>query len=260
MTEDGEAFPSPARDAAVLGDLVARERRAPGTALRAFPPDGPDRTYSYRDLATIAWKAGNFLRYLGVRGAREAADPDDSGRVVEVAPDPLPEPVATVLGAALLGAVVRLDPRGDGAARATVVHADDQGAFDPPPGTKLAVYGGEPARPGVEHWETAVWSENPRVHPATVEPGDAAILAGSRYAHRDLLGAARGVVDSLSLAAGDRVAVRASLADPRAVVAGVLAPLLAGGTVVLPDEEARGTVAVGGGPEPRALALDDVEL
>jgi hypothetical protein len=258
MTEDG--YPVPARDADVLGDLVARERRTAGPALRAFPADGPDRTYSYRDLCTTAWKAGNFLRYLGVRGARETTGADDPGRVVAVAPDPLPEPVATFLGAALLGAVTRFEPRDDGSARATVVHAADEGSYDPPPGSKLAVYGGEPSRADVAHWEGQVWSENPRVHPAAVEPDDAALLVDDRHAHDDLLAAGRDVADRLSLAAGDRVSVRATLADPRTVVAGVLAPLLAGATVVLPDEAARGDVALGEGPEPTTLSPDDVAL
>ena len=56
------------------------------------------------------------------------------------------------------------------------------------------------------------------------------------------------------------VALRASLADPRAVVAGVLAPLLAGGTVVLPGAEAAAPVAVSDDPVPeeRRIALGSV--
>jgi len=53
------------------------------------------------------------------------------------------------------------------------------------------------------------------------------------------------------------VAVRASLADPGAVVAGLVAPLVAGVTVLLPgDTDATGTHAVASGatvPEPERI-------
>lgn len=64
----------------VIGDLMARDRRSDRLALRV---DGPGRTYTYHDLITTSYKAGNVLRYLGVRkGARVAVDPA-----------PLPEPL-----------------------------------------------------------------------------------------------------------------------------------------------------------------------
>ena len=42
--------PSPVAGATTVGDLLARERRAEGLALRALTDDGLDRTYSYREL------------------------------------------------------------------------------------------------------------------------------------------------------------------------------------------------------------------
>jgi acyl-CoA synthetase (AMP-forming)/AMP-acid ligase II len=252
--------PSPVEDPALVGDLVARERRTGHTALRALV-DGLDRTYSYRDLCTTSYKAGNFLRALGVRGA---TGPNDDRGTVAVTPDPAPEPVLTFLGAAQLGAVTRFEPRSDGDARVTVVHAADESAYDPPAGSKLAVYGDPPERPTTDHWEGQVWSENPAVQPATVDPSAPALVGageGARaHSHRDLLAAASAVADRLLLSPDAAVAVRASLADPRTVVAGVLAPLLVGATAVFPDETERGDVAVGGGPEPTTLALSDVPL
>lgn len=119
----------------VIGDLMARDRRSDRLALRV---DGPGRTYTYHDLITTSYKAGNVLRYLGVRkGARVAVDPA-----------PLPEPLLTFLGAAQLGAVTAFDPAVE--ARATVVPVDSEEAFeDLPPGQKLveaalAVGGGVP--------------------------------------------------------------------------------------------------------------------
>lgn len=284
MADEG---PPPARDARVVGDLTDRERRAPGPAVRSFA-GGSERTVSYRDCVTTAARAGNFLRHLGVRGGRTAGDgPDDraargngegngadgdddgdgddgdgerSPRTVAVAPDPAPEPILTLLGAAAIGAVVRFGADAT-RARALLVHVDDEGRCDPPPGTRLAVYGGEPSRPGTAHWEAEVWSENPAVPPAGVEPDDPALAtgAGRRYTHADLLSAARTAADRLGLGPGDAAALRAPLSDPRAVAAGVLAPLLVGGVVVLPDGgERRADVAVGRGPEPGAVPLADL--
>jgi hypothetical protein len=248
------AHPAPATDARTVGDLLARERRTAGLGLRALTTAGLDRTYSYRDLLTTAWKAGNFLRHLGVRGVGEA--PEARVSTVEVAPDPLPEPVLTFLGAAGLGARTTFAPRAAGDARVTVVHAGDAGRHDPPPGSTLAVYGDAPDDPSVEHWEQEVWSENPRAHPARVDPGDAVLVAdGTSHDHAAVLAAARSVVDDAGLAPGDRVAVRAGLADPRVVAAGVVAPLAAGATAVFPDDETRGEYVVGEGPEPTRLSL-----
>lgn len=260
MTDDvAGLFPAPAADATLLGDLVGRSRRTDAPALRALPLD---RGYSYRDLSVTAAKAGNFLRHLGIRGAAEVEDPRDPGRTVEVAPDPRPEPVATLFGAAGLGAAARLDPVADGTARVTVVGSDRLPVIGSPPGAKLVVYGDAPDDPAVEHWESSVWSENPYPQPARVEPEDDALVAAGRYGHTVVLAAARAVRSELGLAPGDAVAVRDELSDPRVVVAGVVAPLLAGGTVVFPDGSRApvGVASVGDGPEPASVDPGDVPL
>jgi hypothetical protein len=227
-------------DVDVLGDLVARDRRDDSVALRV---PGVGRRYSYRDFCTSSYKAGNVLRYLGVR----------RGSGVAVAAERLPEPVLAFLGAAQLGAVTRFDPRADGV-RVVLVPVEREAAFELPPESKLAVYGGSPTDPAVTHWEQEVWSENPAIHPAGVAPSDPALAAGDRtFTHGDLLAAARDVVTDAGLTADDAVAIRGSLSDP-GVVAGLLAPLVAGGTVVFPDEEATCDVGVGVGvPESRAV-------
>ncbi|MFB6301804.1 MAG: acetyl-CoA synthetase [Haloferacaceae archaeon] len=258
--------PLPARDARVLGDLVARERRAARPAIRSYT-GARERTVSYRDCVTTAAKAGNLLRHLGVRGGDAVDGTGEVGagtggrspRLVAIAPDPVPEPILAFLGAATVGGVARFDPRATDA-RALVVSAADEDRYEPSPGTNVVVYGGEPADPGTAHWESDVWSENPAVPPAGVDPPDPVLGADRTYTHAELLAAARTAVDRLDVAPGDAIAVRASLADPRAVVAGVLAPLLAGGVVVLPDDEPRAGAGVGEGPEPRTAVLDDVSL
>ncbi|WP_416839772.1 acetyl-CoA synthetase [Haloferax sp. DFSO52] len=230
----------------VIGDLMARDRRSDSLALQV---DGPGRTYTYYDFITTSYKAGNVLRYLGVRkGARVAVEP--------VA---LPEPILTFVGAAQLGAQTVFDPTAD--ARAVLVDVARESEFDLPPGRKLAVYNGPPDSPSTTHWEKEVWSENPAVHPEIVEPGDVALVAdGHEYTHGDLLTAAQQVVSEYGLDADDTVVIRSSLSHPGTVVAGILAPLLAGGTIRVPDGDAPidDAVAVGDSvPEARSISPDD---
>jgi hypothetical protein len=234
----------------VLGDLVARDRRDRLGAATALSAPAVDRSYTWRDFCTNSYKAGNVLRFLGVR----------AGARVEVADEPVPEPVLAFLGAAQLGAVTRFEPRGDGEARAVLVPVDREPDVDAPPGTKLAIYGGSPTTPSTTHWEQELWSENPQVHPADVDPGDPALVAdGATYSHAALLDAAGAVVDRLGLSADDAVAVRGSLADPGVVAAGLVAPLLAGGCAVVGADEGPYDAAVGvDGPESRAVVPEDV--
>ncbi|MFB6106054.1 MAG: AMP-binding protein [Halobacteriaceae archaeon] len=228
------------RDASVLGDVVARDRRSDRPALRA--PGDPDRAYDYRRLATTAWKTGNHLRYLGVR----------AGSRVGVPAARHPEPVLVLLGAALVGAVVRLDPPRSFDGRAVVAPTDRVRRFDLPPGSRRVGYGAASDDPSVVHFERDVWRENPTEPPESVAPDDPVVAtAATERTHADLLAAAAGV--AADLRTDDVVAVREPLGDPDVLAAGLVAPLLAGAAVLFPDGEAVGTVAVtrGRAPEDR---------
>ncbi|KAB1188378.1 MULTISPECIES: AMP-binding protein [Haloferax] len=230
----------------VIGDLMARDRRSDQLALQV---DGPGRTYTYYDLITTSYKAGNVLRYLGV----------GKGASVAIEPVALPEPILTFLGAAQLGAVTVFDPTAD--ARAVLVDVARESEFDLPPGRKLAVYNGPPSSPSTTHWEKEVWSENPAVHPEIVDTDDVALVAdGSEYTHGELLDAAREVVDEYGLGPDDTVAVRSSLSHPGTLAAGILAPLLAGGTIRVTDgdDPVEAALAVGdGAPESPSISPDN---
>ncbi|WP_435195644.1 hypothetical protein [Natronomonas sp. EA1] len=221
----------------VLGDLVARARRSDAPALRAG-----DHEFDYRRFCTTTWKVGNLMRhYLGVRAG------------VEVAIDPAParQAVLSFYGAALLGAPVRFthDP---GEARAYVGPTSDLPEVGP--ATKLLAYGETPDDPSVTYFEREVWSENPTEPTERIAPDDPLLRAVERtVSHGEALAAARAVVSEYGLASDTRVALRAPLTSPGAVVAGLVAPVLAGGTVLLPGEGQRGDFAVGDGPEPRVI-------
>jgi hypothetical protein len=215
----------------VLGDVVARDRRSDEVALRV---DATGREFSYRDFCTTAWKAGHALSHCGVHaGSRLALDPDLA-----------PQPLLTLFGAACLGARVTFDTTA--AARAVLVPADREGDVATRPDRKVVVYGDAPDDPRVVHWERTVWSENPVRPPGERDPEDPVLDTDTAtYTHREVLTAANRVVDAAGIGVGTPVALRAPLTDPQAVVGGVVAPLVAGGTVVLPDGDTDTGVAVG---------------
>jgi len=226
----------------VIGDLVARERRSDAIALRT---DSRAGSYSYAKCCTNAWKAGNLLRHYGVRGdATVAVDAGGADR------DTTPPPVLAFLGAGLLGATVTFDPDATADSdettdvRALVAPTDRLDRYDPAPGTQVLGYGAVPEAPEVVHFEEQLWSENPTEPPDRVSPNAVALaVGGTTFTHERLLDAAESVVEEFGLDAESEVALRAPLAAPGALVAGVLAPIRAGGTVLL-DRSRTGAVAV----------------
>jgi hypothetical protein len=226
----------------VLGDLIARDRRSDAPALRHAPSG---RAYDYRRFCTTAWKVGNFLRNEGVRG----------GMSVAVAADPVPEAVLTLYGAGSLGAGVAFGA-GAADAKALVAPADAVEEMAAGPSTRRIAYGDEPADPSVAYFERDVWSENPTQPPDRVAPGDPLLRTDDgTITHGAALAAARAVVEARGLGAGSVVVVRAPLAHPGTVVAGLVAPVLAGGVVLLAGDDADATadlaVTTGDGHEPR---------
>jgi len=255
-----------------LGDLVTRDRPS-GDAASSRPPDsggrrGDDpalsaprerRAYDYRRFRTTACKTGNFWRRRGLH----------AGATVAVADDSEPEAVFAFLGAALLGARTRFGPPGEVDARIAVAPRETVEDYDLPPGGQRVAYGGPPDDPSVAHFERDVWSENPAFPETAVDPDSVALVAAGEgdapdreYAHADLLSAARTVADDWGLGPGDEVAVRAPLAEPGTVVAGVVAPLVAGAAILLPDGDAVGDYAVvadgADPPESRTVAASAV--
>lgn len=235
--------------ATVLGDLLARDRRTDAPALRAA---AIGRQYDYRRLCTTAWKVGNLLRHFGVR----------AGSPVAVAGDERPEPILALLGAALLGGTVRVGSATPDA-RVLVAPTADLDRHTLSPGSQRIGYGDRPDDPGDTYFEQDVWRENPTEPPADVDPDAPAIRAGeTTYTHEELLRSARSVVDRWELTADSAVAVRAPLRRPETIVAGVVAPLVARATVLLPDGESAGEYAVvtETGTESRQRSIDAIEL
>lgn len=219
----------------VLGDAIVRDRRSDRPALDV-PAVG--RHYDYRRFCTSAWKAGNFFRLLGVR----------TGVGVAVADDPTAEPVLTLYGAAALGGVVRFGPPAeiDDGVRALVVPAAELDAHAVGPATKRVVYGDPPSDPAVSYFERDVWSENPTEPPNPPEPADPLLRTDEQeYSHSEVVSAARSVVADHGLGPGSAVAVRGSFASPAVVVAGLVAPIVAGARLSLGSEN-EGDLVVGG--------------
>ncbi|MEA1930491.1 MAG: acetyl-CoA synthetase [Euryarchaeota archaeon] len=236
-------------DAAVLGDLLARDKRRSQPAV-VVP--AADREMSYHDFITTAYKSGNVLRYLGLSAdARLAVDP-----VLR------PEPLLAFLGAAQLGASTTFDSTAE--ARVRLVSVDDEAAHTER-GGRLAVFGGSPEATTTTHWEQEVWSENPAFPPTEVDPESTALVAGDQqYSHRRLLKMAERVVEELSLTKGSRLAIRTPLSRPETIGGGLVAALAAGATAVFITDAATAVDADAAlvaddeqsAPEPRRIAME----
>lgn len=237
-----------------LVDLVARSRRSDAPALRA---PAVDQFFDYQRLCTTTWKTANFLH---ARGVRERS-------TVGIGGDPCGEPVLSFLAAGLLGARAYVSPPPDVDARAVVAHVEAIDDYDLEAGTQRVAFGGEPSDADVYYFERDVWSENPTIPPeaeARSAINVALVHGGGAFTHGELLDVAADVGERLSLTSDTEVAVRAPLADPRALAGGVLAALAAGGTVVFPEE---GTVADAAvcapetnAPESRTVGVRDIEF
>ncbi|MFC7177225.1 hypothetical protein [Halosegnis marinus] len=104
-----------------------------------------------------------------------------------------------------------------------------------------------------------MWSENPTLPPDRPATDDPLLRVGEDvYSHADLVGTAVAFADEHDLGPGDEVAIRAPLAHPGVVAGGLLAPLVAGATVVVPDGDTETDLGVGAGPDGVTVAPDDV--
>jgi hypothetical protein len=236
-----------------LATVVGRERRSDRPAVET----GDGRPYSYRTFCTETWKAANLFRYNGLV----------AGRTLGVADVPAVQPLVAAFGAALLGAAVRFDPPADTDVRAILAPVDRVGDYDLPPGGQRFAFGGVPDDPEVEQFERGIWSENPTVPPREVEPDATALVTDrSVYTHAAILAATEDVVAEYAIDQTDVVALRFSLRRPGTVVAGVIAPLVAGASILLSDgddpTDSTGTLAVGDAqvPEETAISPEAVSL
>jgi hypothetical protein len=229
-----------------LRGLLARERRGERITLHDATSG---REYDAHRLLTNAWKTGNFLHHCGVRGGHTVAIVGKT-----------PEALLGFLGAASLGATARFDPPATTDARAVLAPTDTIEEFDLPPGGTRVGYGDPPDNAHIKHFERDVWSENPTLAPATVEPTDPALATDeSVFTHADLL-AAEGAIEHADIQAGTTVAVRAPLAHPGTIAASVVAPLLADATITLPSTGTVADVAVASDDAPEATTLDPTAI
>ncbi|MFC3958514.1 hypothetical protein [Halovivax cerinus] len=231
-----------------VADFLTRDRRSGRPAL----VDATGRTYDTHWVCTSAWKAGNFLRHTGVRG----------GVTVGVVGDG-PLALLSFFGTALLSGRTWFEPPSslDGypEVRTLVAPADRVDAYDADAPIQRVCYGGDPPAPEIHHLDAGLWSENPSFPPtdigsetpllvdATVS-GDKDADPGAPAAsisHGEAIAQARSIAAEFDVGPGTRVVVgptafaRAGpFADPRVVVAGVLAPLVADGVTVLSPMEA----------------------
>lgn len=226
-----------------LADLVATGRTRDATAFEIESRVAP---YSYEKCCTNAWKAANLLSHYGVASLGELSvviGPKEGESGAERGPGTpsegvvdSPEPLLALLGGTLLGATVDMTPPAAIETKTVVHPAGWAEAYDLPPGCTQLAYGGPPEDPSVVHFEREAWSENPIEPPESVGPADTAVRAnGDSYSHSQLLDASQHVVEEFSLTEGDSVLLATRLTDAKTLVAGVLAPMSVGATIVIPE-------------------------
>ncbi|PSQ34877.1 hypothetical protein BRD08_08480 [Halobacteriales archaeon SW_10_66_29] len=258
---------------ATLKELIADAKDREGTVLDAAKRSAP---YSYREFASNCYKAGNLLGHYGVHpgaavavavGPKEAPTASGAGDDVPGHLDSA-DPLLAILGGASVGATVDVTPAEPVESRALVAPA--WRSSETVPRCSTLAYGGPPEDPAVAHFEAELWSENPTAPPEHVDPEDPALRAdGETFTHETLLAVAGDVVADHGLDDTSQVMLSASLTEPGALVTGVLAPLLVGATVVLPDgaddggqtegtEPALWVVADGGENDSTAVRAGDV--
>jgi hypothetical protein len=218
--------------------LVASGRDRDGTVVDAANRATP---YSYHEFCTNTWKAGNLLRHYGIRqgsqfpvlvGPKDASDEERFGHPDSAAP------LIAVLAAATLGAAVDLSPTSPLGGRAAVLPAGWLDRYQAEAGCSRIAYGGPPDDADVVHFEGQSWSENPIEPPDKVAVETPLLVANEDTFSQGTLKTVAGELgDSYGLGEGSRVALDAPMTEPGAVVAGVVAPLLAGSTIVLNDRQ-----------------------
>jgi len=211
----------------------------------------PPREYDRRKFRSMAWKTGNFLRTRGVH----------EGSLVAITDDATPESLLAFFGAALLDARVRFGPPAEVDARVIVGPTDRLTQFELPPGGQFVGYRDPPSDPSWGYFERDVWSENPTFPDVDHDLAAHLIETGrARYDVATVLEAADEYAATLS--PDDVVAIRAPLPTPGTLVAGILAPLAADATILLPADGATGTVAVtsDAAPEPQTIDPKTVDL
>ena len=225
-----------------VADWFSRDRRSDRTVL----VDETGRSYDAHWVITTAWKAGNFLRHTGIR----------RGVTVGVAGRG-PIPLLAFFGTTLLEGTTWFDPprslASNSSVRTVVASVDAIDEYDLAPGTQRVGYGGRPDDPSVHALDPGLWSENPSFPPISIDPETTVLTDGARtYDHHDVLSAARAVATKYDVDTGAQVRVRGPLSDPRTVVAGIVAPLVGGGVIVL-DEHASTESSAGASAEPTVI-------
>jgi hypothetical protein len=111
------------------------------------------------------------------------------------------------------------------------------------PGCSRLAYGESPDDPAVSQFERQRWSENPVEPPADIPADTAAFAGGTPATQRGLVDEAHAAVSDGTIRDGDRVGIDGAL-GPTRLALGVLAPLVAGATIVGGDGDV--TVRVDG--------------
>lgn len=227
--------------------------RADDNRVAIGAPAAGEKVYTYDRLCETAAGAANVLAEVGV-------GPDS---FVAIAPERSAETAIAFLASASLGATVWFGGPGRVPVDAVVAPTPIVAEYTAPPGAGLIGFGAKPEHDDVIHFERAAWSAADDLPDVTATPAMRVLTDGEvEYTQRKLLDVADAIAEERAFEEDLSVVTRASLTDPRAVVAGILAPLVGGATVRNPGSGDAGDVAVtdGAAAETRVILLRDVDL
>lgn len=235
-----------------LRNLVDRCADQKGVAIGT--PETGDQVYTYDRLAETTY---SLARVLSDRDINE-----DS--LVAIAPTGGPETVVGLLGAAIVGARVRFSGPAKAPVDALFAPADIIDRYQVPADAVRIGFGSRPENDQTLYFGRTVWKADPNPPEAPVLPTTTALTDGEyAYSHRAMIRAARKAIDARDMDQEMTIVLRAPLTDPRAVAGGIVAPLIAGGTLRFPtNKRSHGDLAIAAddAPEDRLLLLFDIPL
>lgn len=207
-----------------------------------------ERTYDPRRFVQTVYKTGNYLRHCGVH----------DGTVVEIVPVAAPETLFGIFGTALLEGRISFDVGNAPDTSVRLGPTEQLAGNDIPPGCTAIGFGKKPEDPSWAYFEREIWSENPFFPPVEIDPTRPFLEWDEESrSFQELLEQAQSVAQTLD--GSDTVAIRAPLYTPGVLTCGMIAPLLSGAAILLPEGEQTGTVAVTDGEAPESRTIDPTE-
>jgi hypothetical protein len=201
-------------------------------------------TYTAKRFRRMVYKTANFLRYRGVHERSSIALADVH----------TPQTVFSFLGVGLLGGSINFGLDAVVDAHMVIGPTHEVEALDVSETTSLVGFEAPPEDPRIAFFEREIWSETAHLPPGDLDPGRRIFDESSVGTQRCVVSTALDQADSFG--SRSMIAVRESFTDRGTPIAGILAPLIADATILLPTGDQTGTIAISSDPAPEPDRID----